>query len=139
MSLLTNATVWSPWFSQSLHLRRRQDRSPASTHQQWFGNIWFFLFTHFIFFFPSSLLLREAAVRPAGRGGGSGASGARESAWVTEGVSGGGIDGRPREPGVRAAPAGFFLLLRRRGVLGTSDVVVVAAGRTDVVGARSGS
>ena len=87
--------------------------------------------THFIFFFPSNLLLREATVRPVGRGGGGGASGARASTWVTDGVSGGGIDGRPRAPGVTAAAAEFFLP-RRRGVPSTSDLVVETAGRTDV-------
>ena len=40
-------------------------------------------------------------VRPAGRGGGGGASGARESTLVTEGVSGGGgIKGMPSGAGV---------------------------------------
>ncbi len=41
--------------------------------------------THFIFFFPSNLLLSEATVRPAGRGGSGGASGARTSTAVVSG------------------------------------------------------
>lgn len=54
--------------------------------------------THFIFFFPSNLLLREATVRPAGSGGGGGASGARARTRVTDGVSGSGVNGRPSAP-----------------------------------------
>lgn len=54
--------------------------------------------THFIFFFPSNLLLREAIVRPAGSGGGGRASGGRARTRVTDGVSGSGVDGRPRAP-----------------------------------------
>jgi hypothetical protein len=60
-------------------------------------------------FFPFNRLLRELMVRPAGRGGGGGASGARESILVTEGVrGGGGLEGRPTGPGVAvlAAAAG---------------------------------
>jgi hypothetical protein len=89
--------------------------------------------THFIFFFPSNLLLREAIVRPAGSGGGGGASGARARTRITDGVSGGGIDGRPRAPGVPVrAVAAFLSLSRRRGVPNTSDLVVETEGRTDV-------
>jgi len=82
-------------------------------------------------------------VRPAGRGGGV-TSGARERTWVTDGVSGGGIDGRPSAPGVARAAVGF--LLRRRGVPSTSVLLVEeTAGRIDdassswvgCVGARS--
>jgi hypothetical protein len=91
------------------------------------------LFTHFIFFFPSNLLLREAIVRPAGSGGGGGASGAGARTRVTDGVSGGGIDGRPRAPDVSVRVAAAFLSLsRRRGVPNTSDLVVETAERTDV-------
>jgi len=59
-------------------------------------------------FFPFNRLLRDSMVRPTGSGGGGGASGARESALVTEGVSGGGIEVRPNAPGVAvlAATAG---------------------------------
>lgn len=46
---------------------------------------------------------------------------------VTDGVSGDGIDGRPR------APAAFLSLLRRRGVPNTSDLVAETEGRTDVM------
>jgi hypothetical protein len=93
--------------------------------------------THFIFFFLSNLLLREAIVRPAGSGGGGGASGAGARTRVTDGVSGGGIDGRPRAPGVRAAAA-FLFLSRRRGVPDTSDLVVETEGMTDVASWGSG-
>jgi hypothetical protein len=90
-------------------------------------------FTHFIFFFPSNLLLREAIVRPAGSGGGGGASGARARTRVTDGVSGGGVDGSPRVLGVPVRAAATFLFLsRRRGVPNTSDLVVETEGRTDV-------
>ena len=89
--------------------------------------------THFIFFFASNLLLREATVRPAGSGGGGGASGAGARARVTDGVSGGGIDGRPRAPDVPVRAAAIFLsLLLRGGVPNTSDLVVETEGRTDV-------
>lgn len=68
-------------------------------------------------------------MRPVGRGGGV-TSGARERTWVTEGVSGGGIDGRPRALGVARAVVGF--LSRRRGVSSTSVLLVEeTAGRTD--------
>jgi hypothetical protein len=85
--------------------------------------------TYLIFFFPSKRLLREATVRPAGRGRGDGASGARERTWVTDGVSGGGIEGRPRAPGVE--PAATTFVSRRRGVPSTSDLVAAMAGMTD--------
>jgi len=89
--------------------------------------------THFIFFFLSNLPLREAIVRPAGSGGGCGASGARARSRVTDGVNGGGIDGRPRAPGVPARAAALFLSLsRRKDVPNTSDLVVETKGRTDV-------
>jgi hypothetical protein len=87
--------------------------------------------THFIFFLLSNLLLREAIVRPAGSGGGGGASGAGARTRVTDGVSGGGIEGRPKAPGVRAA-AGFLFLSRRRGVSNTPDLVVETEGMMDV-------
>lgn len=90
--------------------------------------------THFIFFFPSNLLLREAIVRPAGSGGGGGASGAGARTRVTDGVSGDGTDGRPRAPDVPERTAAAFLSLSRRGgVPNTSDLVVETEGRTDVV------
>jgi hypothetical protein len=89
--------------------------------------------THFIFFFLSNLLLREAIVRPAGSGGGGGASGARARTRVIDGVSGDGIDGRPRAPDVPVGAAAAFLSLsRRRGVRNTSGLVVETEGRTDV-------
>jgi len=89
--------------------------------------------THFTFCFPSNLLLREATVRPAESGGGGGASGTRARTRVTDGVSGGGIDGRPRAPGVPVRAAATFLSLsRRRGVPDTPDLVVETEGRTDV-------
>ena len=89
--------------------------------------------THLTFFFPSNLLLRAAIVRPAGSGGGGGASGARARTRVTDGVSGDGIDGRPRVPDMPVrADAVFLSLSRRRGVPNTSDLVVETEGRTDV-------
>jgi hypothetical protein len=88
--------------------------------------------THFIFFLLSNLLLREETVRPAGSGGGGGASGPGARIRVTDGVSGGGIDGRPRAPGVRAAAAFFLFLSRRRGVPTTSELLVETEGMTDV-------
>jgi hypothetical protein len=98
--------------------------------------------TYLIFFFPSNRLRREATVRPAGRGGGA-TSGARERTWVTDGVSGGGLDGRPRALGVARAVVEF--LPRRRGVASASGLLAEeTAGRTDdasswfgCVGARS--
>lgn len=93
--------------------------------------------THFIFFFVSNLLLREAIVRPAGSGGGGGASGAGARIRVTDGVSGGGIDGRPRAPGVKAA-AVLLSLPRRRGVPNTSDLVLGTEGMTDVASWEGG-
>ena len=116
---LTDAAVWSPRFSQSHHLRRGVkiaplcrilaiNQMPNLDHANRFV-------THFIFFFPSNLLLREAIVRPAGSGGGGGASGAGARTRVTDGVSGGGIDGRPRASDVPVRVAAAFLSLPRRG------------------------
>lgn len=107
---LTNASVRFPGLGQLHHLIWRQDCASApnqsiSAHQIPIKT----RVTYLTLFFPFNRLWREAMVRPAGRGGGSGASGARESTWVTEGVSGGGgLEGRPRGPGVAvlAAAAG---------------------------------
>lgn len=88
--------------------------------------------THLIFFFPSNRLLREATVRPAGRGGGGAASGARERTWVIDGVSGDGIDGRPSAPGVGPAATSVS---RRRGVPRTSKLVATAGRTEDASGA----
>ena len=81
-------------------------------------------------------------MRPVGRGGGA-TSGARERTWVTDGVSGGGLNGRPRALGVARAVVEF--LPRRRGVPRTPGLLAEKiAGRTDdasswfgCVGARS--
>jgi hypothetical protein len=94
--------------------------------------------THFIFFFPSNLLLREAIVRPAGSGGGGGASGAGARTRVTDGVSGDGTDGRPRAPDVPVRMAAALSLSRRGGVPNMSDLVVETEGRTDVVSCGGG-
>ena len=106
---LTDASVRPPGLSQLQHLFWCHDCASApnfgiSAHQ----NPIKARVTYLTLFFPFNRLLREAMVRPVGRGGGGGASGARESTWVTEGVSGGGLEGRPRGPGVAvlAATAG---------------------------------
>ena len=129
----TDAAIWSPRFSQSLHLRRCQDRTPVLNinHQPTpnLDNATGFV-THFIFFLLSNLFLRSDR-QPAGSGGGGGASGAGVRTRATDGVSGGGIDGRPKAPGVRAAAA-FLSLSRHRGVPNTSDLVVETEGSTDV-------
>ena len=130
----TDAAIWSPRFGQSLHLRRCQDRTPVlNISHQPTPNLDYAtgFVTHFIFFLLSNLLLREATVRPAGSGGGGGAPGAGARTRVTDGVSGGGIDGRPKALGVRAAAA-FLPLSRRRGVPNTSDLVVETEGSADV-------
>jgi len=54
----------------------------------------------FILFFPPSRLLSDVTVRPAGSGGGGACM--RVRTRVTDGVSGGGIDGRPSAPGAGA-------------------------------------
>jgi hypothetical protein len=75
-------------------------------------------------------------VRPTGRGGGV-TPGARKRTWVTDGVSGGGIDGRPKALGVARAVAGF--LLRRSGVPSTSvPLLERTAGRADDASSWSG-
>ena len=100
---LTYASVRPPRLGQLLHLAWRHDCASASnlgiSIDQTLIKAYSTHLTLF-FFFPFKRLLRELMVRPAGRGGGGGASDARESTRVTEGVSGGGLEGRPRGPGV---------------------------------------
>jgi hypothetical protein len=75
-------------------------------------------------------------VRPAGRGGGV-TPGARERTWVTDGVSGGGIDGRPKALGVATGATGF--LSRRSGVPSAFVLLLEeTAGRTDDASSWSG-